>query len=1075
MSDDISRSYDVFLSYARKDLDHDVINARMLAQWLEDLGYAVWWDTSLIPGDDWPSELEIKVRASKRVIVLWSPRAAASDWVKFETNIARNEAKKRNENVLIPLIIEECPTPSHWGTIHQSVVTDFEAQKTAILKVLALEPSGSKARERGASDDARISIAALPTASGALIGRDIELTMLQTAWASTAPGTDPAQKTNIVVLHAIGGAGKTALMRHFVDGLTDADFAGAAKVYGWSAYSQGSGDNKTANADEFIAKALGFFGHDLARHPIQDAVERGRKLAHLIGECRSLLILDGLEPLQDPPLVNKGRLKDRGLAALIKELAAHNKGLLVITSRQELPELETQHKPRVVSHPLDRLGSVAGVALLSHLGVHGKRGDMEKAVEEVLGHALSLNLLGSYLDAVHGGDVNQREQFKLGEIEDAPADLVGDQTARYAKRAARIMEGTIARFEELEGRTAAGGEAETAILHMVGLFDRPAEKGALDVLLAEPAIPGLTDALHNLSGPQRRMRWAVAVDRLRKLRLLNAEDAREPGSLDAHPIVRAHFGSRLQHCAPDAFREAHSRLYDFYRYQGLPQAFRTPEAYGLLAFLAVQPQLKDHVGGVIDKRRWPDQWMGELPPILLNGNWDKLREAAALIGTAAFGEARQKFLPGDLDGMRPCFSAIAHGCAAGGYQEAYSEVYFPRVLRGNEKFIVNKMGTLNADLAALALFFDDVWGVPANGLRETTKASVLNYAAFALRALGRLREAVEPFEASLKAVAAARDWQNAASAAGSISELRLTLGDVAEAIAAARTSVAHADTSGAPFRRMGYRTTLADALHQAGQAREAFKLFEEAEAMQAEWQPGLPKLYSLQGYRYCDLLLAQGKAGDVLSRYDYLVSVRQPGDALLDFGLEELLAGRAHVSLQAQRARQHLAAAVDGLRRAGTDHMLPLGLLARAAFRRAIGEFHAAATDLGEANEIAARGGMRLYLTDYRLESARLLLAQLAPAAAHQPAPRGMWQRIFGAAPVEAAPAPAAAIPPTEVPAMRARAEEHYEAARQLIAATGYKRRLPELDAIRACLDGEIAAGVLGPDRDRNGRPAATA
>ncbi|MGO8955341.1 MAG: hypothetical protein ACLQF2_18730, partial [Rhodomicrobium sp.] len=86
---------------------------------------------------------------------------------------------------------------------------------------------------------------------------------------------------------------------------------------------------------------------------------------------------------------------------------------------------------------------------------------------------------------------------------------------------------------------------------------------------------------------------------------------------------------------------------------------------------------------------------------------------------------------------------------------------------------------------------------------------------------------------------------------------------------------------------------------------------------------------------------------------------------------------------------------------------------------------------------------------------------------------RGMWQRIFGAAPVEAAPAPAAAIPPAEAQAMRARAEEHYEAARQLIAATEYKRRLPELEALRACLDGEIAAGILDPDRDRHGRPAA--
>ncbi len=1069
LQDDVSRDYDVFLSYAHLDADHDVANARQLAGWLESEGYEVWWDRLLQFGN-WQEQLKRKADSSRKVILLWSPRAAASKVVFAEGFLAAGNG------TLCPIIIEDDPDhplPKDWMHFQHLQLTDFEKQKRDILAMLP-PPSGKKARIAEAKDDARISIAALPTASGALIGRDLELTMLQKAWASTAPAADPAQKTNIVVLHAIGGAGKTALMRHFVDGLADADFAGAAKVYGWSAYSQGSGDNKTANADEFIAKALGFFGHDLARHPIQDAVERGRKLAHLVGERRSLLILDGLEPLQDPPVVNKGRLKDRALAALIKELAAHNKGLLVITSRQELPELEAQHKPRVVSHPLDRLGSVAGVALLAHLGVHGKRSEMEKAVEEVLGHALSLNLLGCYLDAVHGGDVNQREQFKLGEIEDAPADLVGDQTARYAKRAARIMEGTIVRFEELEGRTKAGGEAETAILHMVGLFDRPAEKDALDALLAEPAIPGLTDAFHNLSAQQRRMRWAVAVDRLRKLRLLNAEDAREPGSLDAHPIARAHFGSRLQHRAPEAFREAHSRLYDFYRYQGLPKQFHEPVAYALLADQAAFPDYgaKRTIDALL-RGGGENVSDANTPETLTKAKPEQLRESAALIGTAAFGEALQKFLPSDLDGMRPCFSAIAHGCAAGRHQEAYSEVYHPRVMRGNESLIVHKLGALNADLAALALFFDEVWGVPAQGLREASKASVLNYAAFGLRALGRLREAVEPFEASLKAYAAARDWENAASAASSVSELRLTLGDVTEAIAAARTSVAHADTSGDAFSRMALRTTLADALHQAGQAHEAFKLFEEAEVMTGTATPGFPRLTSEQGYCYCDLLLARGDAADVISRAEYSLKIAEGMNILHDVGLNNLAAGRAHASLRAQRAQQHLDAAVDVLRRAGQDIYITQGLLARAAFHRAIGEFHAAATDLGEANEIAARGEMRLHLTDTRLESARLLLAQLAPAAVPQPAPRGMWQRIFGAAPAQAAPAPAAAIPPAEVPAMRARAEEHYEAARQLIAATGYKRRLPELDAIRACLDGETLAGMLGPDRDRNGRPAA--
>ncbi len=838
--DDVSRDYDVFLSYARKDLDQGVVDARRLAQWLESLGYSVWWDTSLIAGQNWPKELEFKLRVSKRVIVLWTPRAAASDWVKFESNLALSEDK------LIPLVIEKCPTPNHWAPIHQAIVTDFDAQKAEILKALAIEPSGSKARERGAGDDARISIASLPTASGALIGRDIELNMLQKAWNSTAPGADPARKTNIVVLHAIGGAGKTALMRHFVDELAYDNFAGAAKVYGWSAYSQGSGDNKTANADEFIAKALGFFGHDLTRYPIQDAVERGRKLAQLVGERRSLLILDGLEPLQEPPLVNKGRLKDRGLAALIKELSAHNKGLLVITSRQELPELDGQNEPRVISHPLDRLGTIAGVALLSHLGVHGRSAEMERAVEEVLGHALSLNLLGTYLDAVHGGDVNQLGQFKLGEIEDAPADFIGDQTARFAKRAARIMEGTIARFEELEGRAATGGEAETAILHIVGLFDRPVEKEALDALLAEPPIPGLTDAFHSLSSQQRRVRWAVAVDRLRKLRLLNAEDPHEPGSLDAHPIVRGHFGSRLQHRAAEAFRGAHRRLYDFYRYHGLPEAFCSADGYGLLALIA--------------------SYSAEESIKSMSGTSSIIQSAAGLIGTVAFEKALRRFQPDIVADMADCFAAIGHASAAGEHQDAYRQIYFPRVLRGNSGYIRNKLGALNADLACLVNFFDTPWHAPATTLSNETRARILHDAAFDLRALGRLHDALEPFEAGLGEDIAQQNLANAARDASNVSELRLTLGDVNRAIEAARGGIAHADCSGDTYWCVSSRTALADALHQAGEKAAALELFINAEIMQRGWYPFLRKLISLPGFRYCDLLLANGEYAEVIER-----------------------------------------------------------------------------------------------------------------------------------------------------------------------------------------------------------------
>ena len=101
----------------------------------------------------------------------------------------------------------------------------------------------------------------------------------------------------------------------------------------------------------------------------------------------------------------------------------------------------------------------------------------------------------------------------------------------------------------------------------------------------------------------------------------------------------------------------------------------------------------------------------------------------------------------------------------------------------------------------------------------------------------------------------------------------------------------------APQSVLGTRATLADALHQAGDIARAAALFVQAEQIQAERQPDLPLLYSLSGYRYCDLWLTQGKAAEVLARYEDLVSVRGEEDPILDRALEDLLAGRAHAAL----------------------------------------------------------------------------------------------------------------------------------------------------------------------------------
>ena len=99
----------------------------------------------------------------------------------------------------------------------------------------------------------RISLTGLPTTSARLFGRETELTRLLDAWESG--------KTNVFSIIAIGGTGKTALLRGFLNALAAKGWAGASHVYAWSAYSQGSGENRNTSAAEFINKALEWFGY----------------------------------------------------------------------------------------------------------------------------------------------------------------------------------------------------------------------------------------------------------------------------------------------------------------------------------------------------------------------------------------------------------------------------------------------------------------------------------------------------------------------------------------------------------------------------------------------------------------------------------------------------------------------------------------------------------------------------------------------------------------------------------------------------------------------------------------------
>jgi len=423
-------------------------------------------------------------------------------------------------------------------------------------------PTASRAVTRkppARSAPEKISVARLPVTGSDLFGREEDIAFLDRAWTN--------QDINVVTIVAWAGVGKSTLVNHWLRRMAADHYRSADLVFGWSFYRQGtSGD--TSSADEFVEAALAWFGDPDPR--IGTAWEKGERLAKLIAHRRTLLVLDGLEPLQNPPGPQEGRLREPALQALLRELAAFNMGLCVITTRMPVADIADHERASALRRELEQLSSDAGAKLLRALGVRGHEAELRSASDEFRGHSLALTLLGSYLTDAYDGDIRCRREVSERLAHDV----------RQGVHARKVMESYQTWF---------GEGPELSVLRMLGLFDRPADEKALGALLKLPAMRGLTESLLDLSPTE----WRTVLARLRRARLLAAEDPHNLGHLDTHPLVREYFGEQLRGQLAEAWKEGNRRLYHYYGALAppLPKTWREMEPLFLAAICGCQAGL----------------------------------------------------------------------------------------------------------------------------------------------------------------------------------------------------------------------------------------------------------------------------------------------------------------------------------------------------------------------------------------------------------------------------------------------------------------------------------------------------
>ncbi|MBL4820534.1 MAG: tetratricopeptide repeat protein [Gammaproteobacteria bacterium] len=420
---------------------------------------------------------------------------------------------------------------------------------TAIFNIVAywftlsFEDFESKLREKveteGLDETRRpekISLSLLPITTSKIYGRKTELDQLDDAWQD--------DNVNVLQMIAFGGVGKSSLINSWLSRLDQENYRGANQVYAWSFYWQGSSADIKSSGDYFIEHALDWFGDQKPSEGTPWA--KATRLADLIKSSRTLLILDGLEPMQYPPGPKAGQVENPAVALLIRELASDNNGLCVITSRLGVSDMNAFDDGRVESIHLRPLSTSASIKLLKSMGTHGSDDDHLQAVKEYSGHPLSLSLLGGYLSVVHQGEIKDYKKIK---------SLLDEQS--MGAHARNLMRNYLDWFE---------GKPECALLLMIGLFDRAVRLEDIKFLATQKtAIEHLTSELCDLGFAQ----WSYAVDKLSEANLISVYQKNDQTVLDCHPLVRDYLADYLVSERKNMWAEGHELIFEYLQEQAV--------------------------------------------------------------------------------------------------------------------------------------------------------------------------------------------------------------------------------------------------------------------------------------------------------------------------------------------------------------------------------------------------------------------------------------------------------------------------------------------------------------------------
>jgi tetratricopeptide (TPR) repeat protein len=359
-------------------------------------------------------------------------------------------------------------------------------------------------------------------------GRQSHLAVLKEFWNRGKEG--------VLSLVGIGGAGKTAIVRRFLEQENWLDASTLERPDGlfiWSFYD-------APDTAEFLTEAYFYFSQILSPDRLRVLRDGGRRanvflLADILAQAnrRFLIVMDGLEKMQSEGgqmSIERGKIIDPPLRHLLLRITDGVCGQTkaIVTSRFPLTDLVEWADSGYREIDVDKLEPKAARSLLRRIGVKGSDHSLTLLAQEYGSHALTLDLLGRLLVEYYEGDPLEAKYLPQVQL---PQSIGSPGIVRQASKLTRVLSGYEAKLTE----------AELSILKCLSVFRRPITFDFVQNVFLGENTASIFEPIADME--PHRLRSLLHTLATRRLVILERQNGEY--WFTAHPAVKDHFYNSL--------------------------------------------------------------------------------------------------------------------------------------------------------------------------------------------------------------------------------------------------------------------------------------------------------------------------------------------------------------------------------------------------------------------------------------------------------------------------------------------------------------------------------------------------